>query len=741
MIYALPRGKCRHCCTALAVLLSVWPIVAAANDYASFVYGVDAKPTGAIGSATFLCSNANGAYFATCYHVLRGAQQFTLWKRDGKNGEVKVADERTMTVVVDRPHDLVLIALPAANGAQQKLGIGALTNPLPATKEGPAVALGYPFINRRYRYVSDVFVWGQEKGINLRLVDGSAVMVNQEAHRPLLVRFLRRENTLPGMSGGPVVALETPPRLAGIVFARIPDTQGLCISVDSIQDLYKQRAAAVPFKPQLVTARPPFTEKIPIQAAGSQDSTDLAWDTFQQWGLLLTTGQEARSFLGEFQEVHRDVAAYEAEAPTGPMTIDCKAPDCAIWLNGTESTNVPLNLSPGENLVVLRKKQPRKERLTLNDFVEHRNVLAAELGPGGTTWLKVTRSLPAVVEEYAIFVTLTNGEGGVQWGPPAVRPANSLTYEAPPRRFANLLKRVQAAWHIDLMDPRTGSRAAGCVSFDQNRALQFRRVSSQTIDVEVPLTLAVEQLRLRVFGLDISPDIPALKNLRMTVWFRLQIVSGSAGRPRIIVRALAGWMEDPLTIDLLGGGAANGKGLGLAIDLRAIFSEAFAIYLNRYHLRPDEQGNSDLEAILLAASGSGGAPLSWMPPAILGFTEDARLAGRSLQFTRLGLRGENAHFKLEAEGTFAATNLVLNDQWRFADTSLSFKLRVDSSLAANQLGQIEVKIEKGSVFKKAPDREIKANLPKTSFVLTIGPTGDFTLDRPIEDIFLFGGAR
>ena len=77
-------GSLSRSAGALVMLLGVWASVAAAEEVEpldwAFAIDVDrgaGKGLG-IGSATYLGSKEGDAYFATCYHVLRGADTFNM---------------------------------------------------------------------------------------------------------------------------------------------------------------------------------------------------------------------------------------------------------------------------------------------------------------------------------------------------------------------------------------------------------------------------------------------------------------------------------------------------------------------------------------------------------------------------------------------------------------------------------------------------------------------------------------
>ena len=461
----------------------------------------------------------------------------------------------------------MLIKIPLAKIKEQVLPkTGALADWLPTADEAEAWTVGYGYSNRSYRSVRAAFVWNKTEGIDLRLPDGTGIMTNQVGTDPVMVRDLRRENTLPGMSGGPVVvpgAAKRPPRFAGVIFARILDTAGLCIAAESVDRLFKEGKAYVPFSPTAFTAPAPFVESksIPLHTASGTDRTQMKWESFEQWGLLLSPGQESRAFLGEFQEIRRDVAAYVKDGLGKPMEVKVDAPDCELSLNG-DAVKSPVTLVPGENLLVLRRSK-KIDKPTVNDFIFNQNTLDATIRNGGAEWLTVTRSLPAVIEKYEIFITLVNEAPDAKKDDKPVEDS----FRPLPGAADEIVQHLDASWHIDVLDPRTKSRAEIDVSLDRrpDKNIEISRLSAQTMDVQLPLVIDVKQLNVRSYGLNITPVKANGKPMHLTVWFRVQCLFDKANKPKMLARALAGWLEEPLPVSLVGGGD---DGVGLSVDLR-----------------------------------------------------------------------------------------------------------------------------------------------------------------------------
>lgn len=700
-------------------------------DPRDWVYVIDAKtPKLTGGSLTYVGSEHDYAYFVTCYHVLHQAKTFEILARGRSQHSKTFATHNDVRIVADSKHDLVLIEIPLEKFAPGDLPKnGALHKVLKDEQDASGVAIGYSFLGRSYRLLSPVDIWGGKNGSDLRTADNRVLMPNPDPKRPVFFRYLHRVNTIAGMSGGPVAA-EDPLRFAGIICARIHDTQGLCISASSIQELYAKRKEAKTFKVGTFQEKIAFArDTIGFHSAEFVDLDQKRWESFEEWGLLLDTGDQPRQFLGSFQEVRRDLAAYSTKQVGVARTIDLKTNEgCEVWLNGVRVTNHRLNLVPGENLIAIRKSQKR-EGWSLNDLMAA-NELAVNLQEDDVEFLKIRRSLPAVVENYSIFLTLTNGEPNhhfpvnieSSWGEPEMR-------QVPPN-LVPLLEHLESKWQIEMFEPRTRSQARGLVKLDKRKDILWRPVSSQTIDLELPLRIKVDVLRLRAFGLDAK--LPETKeDLEITVWFRFQLVTnGANGKPQLSGRALAGWMQTPLSIPLL----ASEDNAALSVDLRAIFSQLFVAYLNRDHFRPEGAGNFDIQSIALKAAGVDLADESRFVAAILGIQPIPEFKDPRLKIRQLSVTGSNQQFDIASNGTLEVAALTRN-KFTIRSANISFTLHLNSDKQPGQLGTIYATFESGTLeYINDQNEKIAVKLKPASVAITIASDGTIKTDKSVDDL-------
>jgi hypothetical protein len=373
---------------------------------------------------------------------------------------------------------------------------------------------------------------------------------------------------------------------------------------------------------------------------------------------------------------------------------------------------------PGENLLVLRRSK-KVDKPTLNDFIFNQNTLEAAIGHDGTKWLAVTRSLPAVIEKYEIFITLVNE------APDAKKedePFEDSFRTLPGGATDEIMKRLDALWHIDVSDPRTKSRAEIDVSLDRRpeKNILLRRVSAQTMDVQLPLVIDVKQLNVRSYGLDITPLKANRKPMHLSVWFRVQCLFDKNDKPKILARALAGWLEEPLPVSLLGGGD---DGVGLSVDLRAIASQLFVAYLNHQHLRADRMGNDDVAALLLAMSGKIPAKYAYVAPVLFGWSTDERLTGLALTLEVLKFRGTDEKVSLETKGTVRFDKWQVNQEWAISNGEIDFDARFGNAKENGPLGEGMLRIKSAKVHFKS----YSANANPLEARLSVSADGEVTI--------------
>lgn len=232
-----------------------------------------------IGSAVLVALEGKVGYFATCYHVLHGAENFEIYTFDRR----LVTDEKSEAYMLRR-WDRDLVVVRARVNPELQLNpvdlehVVAVTGPNDNFPDG--YALGFPG-DTRDLWDMRVRIRGTPKSVQQFIQPDapapSGIDVDIESFS---VRFLTEEFTLPGMSGGLVVDRQG--HFGGLIFGQTE--RGICLMLpaEEIVKVVNQAQALggktlVPFDPALCTVPPPFKiETLAYLVDGAPDKEQLA---------------------------------------------------------------------------------------------------------------------------------------------------------------------------------------------------------------------------------------------------------------------------------------------------------------------------------------------------------------------------------------------------------------------------------------------------------------------------------
>ena len=218
----------------------------------------------------------------------------------------------------------------------------------------------------------------------------------------------------------------------------------------------------------------------------------------------------------------------------------------SVWVNGRTIYNgrpaakapAPVldlspDLVPGENLVILRKERgqtelARGEQLALDrallGLATNSKLVATVREPGTVGAYRIERSLPGLVDRYAIYLTILRP---AESAPVDVRLETELGW------VASLLSARPITWELGITEPQTGSLVRGQIGIlDGGRrpASEVRLAPrtpdpSQSLDVEFPADIRVDDLFINLFGVQVREK--ALAPVPLNVKGRLQWVRTS----------------------------------------------------------------------------------------------------------------------------------------------------------------------------------------------------------------------
>ena len=674
----------------LAVAFLGLPQVTNAKSTDGTVFAVDVERVDgekSAGSAILLTTEEKDGqmigWFCTCFHVVHNAKQFSVGLIND-NQAVDVFDSTKSSLHVRPKADIVIVRAPISEAARKLVsplfpnGIGNQPEQMyykwAPGKNIEGTAYGYSFLDRKTNVPIAVKIWGHEEFGELYGPNGKQIVTDYETvynrkERLASATFLGNEITLPGMSGGLVITNEKQARFAGMVFARVAGLQGLAVSSETVVDTLieaKRKNGTEKFTAKLVSVKLPFNTDVQATQWKSYEESQVVWESFDQWDLAFRNDKQQAATFERFQEIRLDLQGVDlgkSEMLIKPLSTQERdqRDRYEFILNGEQvKTGSRLNLHPGENLLVINKKFDRG-KLEVNDFLIGKNKLdvwIAEKIDGKTKdRMRLVRSLPGVIKSYSVFVTIVaNGTApsskNFEW-PRHIKAEDQVTgriwtgFGKLPGNVIKLVTNASLNWQFRETDLRTGSTISGSVAFDELEKSQLRRISSQTFDLQIPLRIKVDDLRLRYLGVRLERG-KKQKPINLNLTTRFQLNTNSQSEPTISVRALSASATGSLTIPLFGGDAD-----GFGLDVGSLLSHLAVAYLNHQVFKPtDEDRSSDLD-FLIALGGVRDKGWHRIFPALLGFTNDKEFGETSLEVKKLDVNVDpsnkiTANFAIDA---------------------------------------------------------------------------------------------
>ncbi|MDM4019330.1 hypothetical protein [Roseiconus lacunae] len=571
-------------------------------------------------------------YWATCYHVLHKAPSFVIESHPND----KILDSASSEMFVWRGRDLVIFRGPV--NSEGLIPVLAGDDPVAFLRKGPDAALfadelrlvepndegvagrayGFPSIQRLALLPVKVTIWGRQRAKTLNLLDPSRILGSDATN--MFVGFLGDEITLPAMSGGLVAAQDG--RFAGLVFGRITDMLGMMIPAETVVQAL-DKALDDDFKPfeqrkAELQIPPPFRDDVNRQLAENSRElvSEITWNSFANWEMAFKADQVQADLFQRFQEVQIPLSMLKDKGDHKEAVLHLLGDDeqsapgnYTIAFNGekpkklTERTS-KLKLRRGENLLVISHLGPELNNgrgFSLNSLLNERNRLEVAVNLNDGDSYRITRSLPAVVKNYSIYVTLVNDLAPKE-EPPAhdARLAVRLDY------LKELLRQTNHTRDLSTAITASGSYVDAVASFNQfdkatyslltRDTLHSKTAYTQTVDAEIPITVSVLNGAINQFGLRLP--LPKI-NPKMTLRVRLQALP--YGSERVVsVRALAASSADKIAIQI--GKVANGPSKDddqsaddtrsedenlLEVDVRGLATQLAVAELNRTAFSPD----------------------------------------------------------------------------------------------------------------------------------------------------------
>lgn len=589
-----------------------------ADFAAKTVFRVDA-PTRS-GSAVLLESGTDGHLFVTCYHVVQGANEFQLYDRSDRI--VFSSDKVTVEAFGAPDYDLAFLRIKGDLD-------GVPATALAEKKDRPtrALAVGYPFYDRSLLESVPVTVITDEKGPRTRTAQSLGVM---RGNSELKFQLLRQEPTAKGMSGGLVVDHEG--QFIGLVFGRLENTVGLSIPASQVSEVLAKALKEKQFKP--FPKEEAFALVQPFTAVATRHFSDdaavyessLSFRSFEHWNELFA---DASQFHSEFQEVSLDLADItkpSGDAAREPRQLALRL-DAAtfrnaddklkVWINGYEETisksdfdkavatrksrtlDLSQHLRSGENLVILSKETAKEPGLRLNRLDES-NEINIWVDVEGVPQYHLVRSLPAVVQNYAVYLTVQHGEEDVLQSEQGERNAN-LRVALRSDVVATIFNGAPLKRELSIGDSLAGSFVEGEIQvvrpekeiswadyqplvqegdFSPTGFVALRRHTDQTMDLSTLGFGRVEQARLSLQGINLK--VPG-QDLQFLLQSRVQAVRTKDGYV-VVPRSVSGRLarrQDGHRFELPLFGDS-----GITVDIGAVIQEALLSWVNNDILHP-----------------------------------------------------------------------------------------------------------------------------------------------------------
>ena len=553
-------------------------------------------------------NNHTYGYFVTCAHVIAAAMQpIEIYQPVQNNASAivnAVEPDQPVKILVDADHDLVILRVPlqAPDGM-----VEIELEPKLPEQRGTAYGFGYG-------------VFAPENLHSVTMQVGTAVSafyyVTPEAkNKDWLILQATRERFASGMSGGPLLAKsqEGTYRLAGVMFATDDKGAELTIPaqyiVPSLEQAINKNDGLEDFSPDTTRKiKVPFQSELQERFGQSGYRDQVEWAGLGSW---IEAFDSAFGFRERFQEILIDDSTQTGKEATDALSLRIhpetvrEGERVEIWVNGfkdqiphngqVDPWKIPLGqyLVGGDNLLTVRKvaRPHAGSAIDVNDLFRT-NPLTFTLATATRPPYTIGRSLPALVQNYAIYVTIR-------------RPEDNRSQFLLPNEHFRLAVRVDAverflnetpfllpiAEQLAGVDGKTAALAKMDVVFAapaQNdskgwRPDQFVRLdlrSSQTIDVSVRGSMA--NLASDIAGIQLAFDDPK-KSLPFEFRSRLHFVRESAGPFHVTMRATAASSDGDFKVPILAGG-----GVRVQADLAGLLTEISLQLINNRFLKPEE---------------------------------------------------------------------------------------------------------------------------------------------------------
>jgi hypothetical protein len=583
--------------------------------------------------------------FVTCYHVIAGATDISLYglSSNKDEAEFKVIQPEGAIQFHARPsRDLALLRLPL-NDPDRWAPVPLLPDDPPLGNTALLAGFGFPEYARR-----------SLRGVKLRAgglvnakqyLDDAAQLAPEE--RLWNVLQANREHLASGLSGGPLLARSEKESkeffLAGLMFASDARGAELAVPAAEIRDLlaagktvhWKQTGAGLEWDPV------PFVEYIKKQFGAAGGLSDVSWSGLEGWEKAL---RDPLGFRERFQELALDLPApVVGERVVLRVTEGCLGGGgkAEVWINGHRhafpAPKAPKPLewditeclaATGDSLIVVRKVTPPKAGADLNitDVLSRTNDLALTLQWGDAAPYTISRAVPAVIENYSVYITARRPAGADSQLQPDEQFRLAVRVDAVQRFFNEIPFSIPIEEILKAPDGKPIGRVEANLVFapddreaavdgrEKWRAREFvkiRPTSGQTADITV--RGRVEGLSASIPGVGLKFDNES-KGMGFEFRNRLHFARepgaepdtkpGARVRPfHTTLRATGAAAVDEIQLPIL-----NGGGFRLNADVSSIVCELGLQWVNNRHLKPETPlaiSTANLAQLLTSAGGTG----------------------------------------------------------------------------------------------------------------------------------------
>ena len=544
-------------------------------------------------------------YFVTCAHVISGATRALKLYRmpiDEESGTQTVAAEgSSVKFLANSDYDLAVLRVELAKpGIMRPVSI-AEDRPHQRTE---AYGLGFGIFAPAHLHIVAMRI-----GASVTAAD---YLTEGAKDRDWKVLQAHRERFAGGMSGGPLLSWkEGVPELIGLMFATDLNGAELSVPVEHarapISDAQRQGNELPDLTPQLAQSiQVLFREDLVrrAQRLGIEDRVE--WSGLNSW---VEAFESHQGFRERFQEVVIHDQVIDVAPLTRSINADAIGPEerVEVWINRFRSSfsldengaagtwEVPLqdHLTQGDNLLAIRKVAPRgsDSKFDVNDLIRtNRLQFSLRAGIDGNAPYTVIRSLPRIVDRYAVYVTLRR------------KPA-SLSTVLEPEENLRLSIRIDALERFLSTSPflvesdeafrgeggEVVARAKGNLFFgaggnepgwSDNQFVRLEVLSGETADVG--LRGWVANLSSDVAGIQLGFEDPK-QRLPFEIRTRVHLVRGVDEKLHITARAIGASSNRTFSVPLL-----QGDGFSIRADLAGLFTELALQWLNNRYLKPED---------------------------------------------------------------------------------------------------------------------------------------------------------